>query len=169
LICTNFNFIPQVNQIKLGTFSVNSVGTGITDMVVGSDLTAYGHPDFNDGYVADCNLESQYPDDGMVTIELLPPPCDCAVSGWHDIAASATYPITSQYTSLPGVGCDNPPYYAWSDDCVFADINEETGLLTVGPTVVSESCIVCATDTANTNRDTGEPAVCCMDIFISGG
>lgn len=167
LICSNFSFIQNVNQIKLGTFTVDCVGTGTTDMVVASDLTAYGHPDFNDGYVADCNLQSQYPDDGMVTIELLPPPCACDISGPATIQASAFNHVTAIYVSsqVAFTDCANPPAYSYSDTCILGDINPNTGLLTVPATMVGELCEVCSIDTANT----AVTVECCQNIRIVPG
>jgi hypothetical protein len=168
LICSNFTFIQQVNQIKLGTFVVDCVGTGTTDMVVAGDLTAYGHPDFNDGYVADCNLESQYPDDGMVTIELLPPPCEVSVTpNPVSIQPIVGGSVVQPFCACPGITCPNLPFYEWSDDCTLGDV-DQSGLLTVPTSYVGEFCQVCATDTANTGAG-GLPPTGCAVVHIMPG
>ncbi len=56
------------NQQKLGSMTLTCTAGGTFDLVVANDLTAYGYPDDSDGYIADCNLASQYPADAILTV-----------------------------------------------------------------------------------------------------
>jgi hypothetical protein len=54
----------------------------------------------------------------------------------------------------------------WSDDCAFGDV-DQTGLMSVPTTFVSEDCTITVVDTANTNINTGEIVTCDIPITIN--
>jgi hypothetical protein len=171
LICSNFNFITNTGgALTFGTLTVDCVGEGSTLMTVANDISGLdvSYAAYNDGFLADCNLANQYPTTATVTIEQLPPPCTVTVTpDPANIAASATLPVTQQFTATEFGDCDNPPAYVWSDTCAIAAVNA-SGLLTVDPTTVGEVCTVCVTDTANTGG-TGDPVTNCADVIIAPG
>jgi hypothetical protein len=160
--CADFNFISAVPSLITATMTVDCVGTGTTDMVM--DVTGGTK---TDGSLSDCNFANIIPDAATVTIEQLPPPCACEVTGPVAVGASAIEDTTEQYTASQVVGtdCAETPVYEYSDDCAAGDVDPVTGLLTVPPyTGDPEVCNICAVDTANTGVDP-----CCLEITISPG
>ena len=53
----------------------------------------------------------------------------------------------------------------WFDDCALGNV-DHAGLLTVPPTLYSETCTICFMDMANSDINTGGPIECCLPIEI---
>ena len=113
-----------------------------------------------------------YIDGDCVAVQVVGDPCECSIAGPATIEGDALNPVTQQYTASGDAQCVNPPVYNYAMTCTGssgATINATTGLVTVPPTTVTDSCTITVTDTANTDINTGEPVVCTRDITIAGG
>ena len=103
-----------------------------------------------------------------ITVHQIIPPCRCEIVGSTIVNVDAFQEVTAQYdVSSNLLHCDNPPDYVWSDDCTLADI-DQSGLLTVPPTQISEVCTITVLDTANIDINTGEQVQCNYPISLEG-
>jgi leucine-rich repeat kinase 1 len=68
-IVSNFNYVTVIGgKQKLGTVELTCTAPGTFDLVMANDLTPYGYPDYDDGYIADCDLEAGYPTTAVLTV-----------------------------------------------------------------------------------------------------
>jgi len=132
-----------------------------------SQVTVSTIPGF-DTVVSDTTVWDPLIANGIINLTLLAPTCTCDVTGAALILASHFVGVTEQYTATSFGSLCGPPSYIWSDDCVFADVNQ-TGLLSVPATLDGETCTITVVDTANTDINTGDPVRCYKDIFIEDG
>ncbi len=93
-------------------------------------------------------------------------PCECAIAGPATVQAPETASVTAHYMAAGDAQCDNPSVYAYSTDCGGGTIDPDTGVFTVPAGAADETCTVTATDTANTNINTGDVVVCTLPIRI---
>jgi hypothetical protein len=161
LACFNFNLIPTDGPKVIGTINVDCIAIGITDLVIADDLSAYGHPVYDDGVLADCNMANLHPTDGILLIVQLGAPCSHGISP-H--GATVNSQETVQFTADEIGCCDFPPNYVWSDTCIYGDV-DQNGLFTADATCVGENCHVDVTDIANTGMG-GDPPLDTAPIEI---
>jgi hypothetical protein len=93
-------------------------------------------------------------------------PCECAIAGPASVQAPKTGSVTENYMAAGDAQCDNPSVYAYSTDCAGGTIDPDAGVFTVLAGAAHETCTVTATDTANTNINTGDVVVCTLPIEI---
>ncbi len=162
LICSNFTFITVAgNKYKVGSATLTCDNEKDFNLTMANDV---GAP-YNDGFTSDCNLGNVFPTAAVVAVDQFIPPCECAVTPATAVVQSLIgSTVTQDFNAAPANQfCANPPVYVFSEDCDYATIDANTGLLSVPETTLGETCTVCATDTANTGT---EP--CCADVEIKG-
>ena len=146
------------------------IGTAVVNCAAKGDLliTVSTIPGF-DTWVGDSTVFDGQIADNVITVHQFEPPCECAITGPADILADPFVQVTAQYSAAPNALCpEQSPFFVFTDDCGGAEISAPTGLLTVEPTVIGETCNVCAMDTANTD-DAGDPIMCCQEVVIAPG
>ena len=145
-------------QIPLGEVELCCQAPGV------SVITVITIPNF-DTVVGDTTVWDPLDSNGIINLTQVAPACTCDVTGPAEINSDAFAPVTAQYTATAGAEC-GPTAYVWSDDCAFGDV-DQTGLMTVPTTFVSETCTITVVDTANTNINTGEIVTCDIPISIN--
>ncbi len=68
LVASNFNYVTVLSsRILLGTIVLEATSSGSTTLKAANKLGMEG---FDDGFVSDCDLKQNYPDDAMATITI---------------------------------------------------------------------------------------------------
>jgi len=69
LVTGSFNYVTVAGgRQKLGTATLTCVSGGASTLVVANDLTSLGYAVYNDGFIANCNLDNEYPADAVLTV-----------------------------------------------------------------------------------------------------
>jgi hypothetical protein len=123
-------------------------------------------PGFDTWVAQDFTVYDPYIDPAVITVTSIPMPCECTITGPAVIQASHLEAVTVQYSASGNIACMNAPVYLYSTDCVQSTIDPNTGILTVPPTSVSETCTIAVTDIANTDINTGSPITCSYNVEI---
>jgi hypothetical protein len=161
LIVGNFDFVTVAGgRQKIATVQVTVGGVAEAPLVLADDLTSYNLPAYNDGYLVDCNYLTLHPDDATAVLSNYIAFCYAVVTP-HSASVNSGESI--QFYAQ-GMCCSSPPSYLWSDDCAYGNVDQE-GLFTADVACFSETCQVCATDTAN-NGAGGETVRDCADVEI---
>ena len=155
----NFDTVPVDAPIPICDIEFCCEGPGQ------SQLTISTIPGFDTVLGDDQTVWDPQITNGIIDLWQFAPACTCVLTGPVSIPSDGFNPVTEQYTASPGPDCEDPSAYIWSDDCTLADI-DQTGLLYVIPTIVSEDCTICVVDMANTDINTGDPIECCLSIEI---
>jgi hypothetical protein len=91
-----FNFVNVIdNKQKLGTMSISSTSDNISELVFADDLTAYSSPAYDDGSLADCNLNNQHPEDGTVEIDQGLIPNTTSTTSTESSSTTSSLPTTT--------------------------------------------------------------------------
>jgi hypothetical protein len=125
-------------------------------------------PDFDTWVAQDSTLYDPNIDGDCIAVTVLGDPCECSITGPAVVSADPINPVTAQYTASGDAQC-TAPVYNYTSNCTLGTINATTGVLTVPPTISGELCTITATDTANTDVNTGDPVVCTLQIEIKAG
>lgn len=115
LTTADFNFITVTGgKQKLGTITLTGTSGGASALLVANDLSSLGYPAYNDGFIANCNLGSQYPADALLTIN---PGCET------DEQCNDNNPCTEDSCNTQSNACINTPVAEGTacDDGIFCN------------------------------------------------
>jgi hypothetical protein len=105
-------------------------------------------------------------DGDCIAVTVQGDPCECSITGPAIVQGLEVDDAVADYNAAGDADCDNPPDYVFSTDCTSGTIDPVTGILTVPAPGANEICTITATDTANTDINTGDPVVCTLPITI---
>jgi len=157
--------VPSANILICDVTLCGQVATGVTPVTV----TVGTVPDFDTFVAQDFTVYDSTITDATLTITVLADPCECSIAGPATVNADPINPVTAQYTASGDADCVNTPVYNYTSNCTLGTINPTTGILTVPATTVGESCVITATDTANSDVNTNGAVVCTLPIQILPG
>jgi hypothetical protein len=145
----NFNYVTVADERqKLGTITLTGASAGTSALLVANDLTPRGYPAYNDGSIVNCNLDSEYPADALLTVN---PGCEtdeqcndnnpCTTDSCNKQSNSCIHTAVEE-----GTACDDGIFCNGIDTCSAAGICIHQGTLCPDDGIFCNGDEVCGED-----------------------